>query len=82
MAMIVDTASQVLARRGVEEGAGVVIADVVVPETPHPLDPLPPRFWIPQQMPEPWKDSWKRWFEPGSLLRDRHPAVPGDRRDQ
>lgn len=66
-AMIVDAAGQVLARRGLEEGAGIVIADVVVPETPHPLDPLPARFWIPEEMPQPWKDSWERWFEPGGL---------------
>ena len=30
-------------------------------------DPLPARFWIPEEMPQPWKDSWERWFEPGGL---------------
>ena len=47
-AMIVDAAGQVLARRELDEGAGVVIVDVVIPATAHPLDSIPPRCWIPE----------------------------------
>jgi hypothetical protein len=65
-AMIVDADSTVLARRGAAEGAGVVIADIVLPPDPVPALEIPKAFWMPAEMPEPWKDSWQRWLESGA----------------
>ena len=65
-AMVVDAVGNVLSRRGAAEGAGVVLADITLPPQPTPSLPIPKRFWMPEEMPEPWKDSWKRWLGAGS----------------
>jgi predicted amidohydrolase len=53
-AMIVDARGDVLARRPAADGAGVVVvADVDLPVAAAPLEPVPDRFWIPEEMPEP-----------------------------
>jgi predicted amidohydrolase len=64
-AMVTDAAGNVLARRKLNEGAGVVSADVVVPVNPVPSEDVPDRFWLPEQMPQEWSDSWHRWFARG-----------------
>jgi len=64
--VVVDAAGGILARRGATEGAGVVVADIDLPTRPNPSRGIPDRFWIPEKMPEPWKDSWKRWLDSGS----------------
>jgi predicted amidohydrolase len=63
---VVDGNGHVLARRTRGQGAGVVVADVELPETALPLDPIPDRFWIPDEMPEPWMSSWERWQKSGA----------------
>lgn len=65
-AMIVDANGKVLARRAKEEGAGVVVAEVTLPATPLPGKPIPKRFWIPEDMPQPWHESWERWLAKGA----------------
>ena len=65
-AMITDAAGNILARRNMHEGAGVVTADVVLPVSPEPSEDIPDRFWLPEQMPQAWKDAWDRWFERGA----------------
>lgn len=65
-AMVADAAGNVLARRSAGEGAGVVFAEISLPTDPVPLEPIPKAFWTPAEMPEPWKESWKRWFDRGS----------------
>lgn len=65
-AMVVDATGRVLARRTAEEGAGVVIADIELPVKPAPGLAIPESFWMPEEMPEPWKDSWQRWLGTGS----------------
>ncbi len=65
-AMVVDADGEVLARRSVREGAGVVLAEVSLPQEASPSRPIPQRFWTPEAMPDPWKDSWKRWLDTGS----------------
>ena len=64
-AMITDATGKVLARRNMQEGAGVVTADVVIPASPAPSQAIPERFWLPEQMPHEWIDSWHRWFARG-----------------
>ena len=44
-ALVADAAGRVLAQRGVEEGSGVVLADVEVSRS-TPLDETPDRFWL------------------------------------
>jgi predicted amidohydrolase len=65
-AMIVDADGKVLARRAKEEGAGVVVAEITLPSVQLPREPVPERFWIPVEMPQPWHESWQRWFTKGS----------------
>jgi len=64
-AMITDATGNVLARRRGEEGAGVVVADVAMPARPVASEDIPDRFWLPEQMPQEWIDSWQRWFARG-----------------
>ncbi len=64
-AMIVDADGRLLARRGLEEGAGVVVADISLPASPRPGLPIPADFWMPPEMPQPWKDAWQRWLKSG-----------------
>lgn len=64
-AMVVDAGGKVLGRRAVGEGAGVVSAEIVLPQHSFPSEPIPENFWIPEEMPTPWKESWKRWLDTG-----------------
>lgn len=63
--MITDVAGNLLARMGREDGAGVIMADVGLPVDPNSLEAILERFWLPEQMPREWKDSWERWFARG-----------------
>ena len=65
-AMVVDARGKILSRRAAAEGAGVAVADVGLPPPPMPSLPIPARVWVPEEMPEPWKESWKRWLGQGS----------------
>jgi predicted amidohydrolase len=65
-AMIVDAQGKVLARRALEEGAGVITASIELAAKPVSVEPIPERFWIPEQLPEEWKESWRRWLDNGS----------------
>ncbi len=65
-AMIVDAQGEVLARRSAEQGAGVLVARIELPERPRANPPIPEDFWLPKEMPEPWKASWERWLSSGS----------------
>jgi predicted amidohydrolase len=69
-AMIVDAHGKVLARRAQDAGEGVVMAEVVLPDKPVPSEPIPESFWIPREMPDDWKESWKRWFDSGADYYD------------
>jgi predicted amidohydrolase len=63
--MICDARGKKLARRSKEQGAGVVIARIDASEIPTPVEPIPERFWLPEQMPQEWKDAWTRWLPRG-----------------
>ncbi len=63
--MITDAAGKLLARMGMEDGAVVITADIVLPADPVPSEAIPDRFWLPEQMPQEWKDAWDRWFPRG-----------------
>jgi hypothetical protein len=56
----------VLARRSQTEGAGVLLAEVELPNRPTPAESVPGAFWLPPEMPEPWKESWGRWLKSGA----------------
>lgn len=62
---ITDAAGKVIARRPGEAGAGVVLADIEIGPV-APSDALPDRFWLPEEMPETWSESWGRWLETGA----------------
>lgn len=62
---IIDHRGRQLARLGLAQGAGVITADIVIPDNPAPTQGIPERFWLPEQMPQEWKDAWERWFERG-----------------
>ena len=64
--MVVDGQGGVLAKRTQQEGTGVVLAEIELPIVNSPMDPIPKDFWIPPEMPEPWKESWKRWLKKGA----------------
>ncbi len=63
--MITDAAGAILARRGLDDGAGVVTAEIVLPVKPAPTEAIPERFWNPERMPSEWKEAWERWFPRG-----------------
>jgi len=63
--MITDSAGNQLARLGLEDGPGVITADISVSADPKPTEAIPDRFWIPEEMPRAWKDAWDRWFPRG-----------------
>lgn len=69
-AAVVDAEGNVLARRSAREGAGAAYAEIELPSRPSPLTGIPVSFWIPQEMPESWKESWKRWLDTGSHYYD------------
>lgn len=64
-AMVVDASGKVLARRNAQQGPGVVMAQIEIPDRPLPSETIPQRFWLPDAMPQPWKDSWWRWLGSG-----------------
>lgn len=64
--MIVDAGGSIITRRGAEEGAGVVVADIHLPAKAVPSMAIPQTFWMPKEMPAPWKESWERWLKTGS----------------
>ncbi len=64
-AMVVDAGGKVLGRRAAGNGAGVVSAEIVLPQRSLPSEPIPETFWIPENMPIPWRESWKRWLDIG-----------------
>jgi hypothetical protein len=61
---IVNGMGETLARRSREEGAGVVIADLVWGQVRGERQPLPNRFWIPE-MPEDEIREWKEQLKTG-----------------
>ena len=63
--MICDAEGKQLAHRSMQQGAGVVLANLDIPTSPQPLEAVPERFWLPPQMPQEWKDSWTRWLARG-----------------
>lgn len=65
-AVVVDADGHVVARRSLEEGAGIASADITLTSAPLPFEPIPERFWLPEDMPVPWKASWKRWLDTGA----------------
>lgn len=65
-AMVVDHTGRVLGRRSAQQGAGLVTAQIDIPGHALPSEPVPQRFWLPDEMPEPWKDAWWRWLKNGS----------------
>jgi predicted amidohydrolase len=71
-ASICDAGGQVLGRRSLQQGAGVVVADIEMPEKPVSTEAIPERFWMPDEMPQEWQDSWERWFTRG---RDYYETV-------
>ena len=68
----------VLARLTLEDGEGHVAADVEIPATPAPLDPIRDRFWIPD-LSASSKVAWRWLNATGSLsyaIRHRRGAFP------
>jgi predicted amidohydrolase len=63
--VITDASGNLLARLALDDGAGVITADIELPAAPVPSEPIPARFWLPEQMPQEWKDAWHRWFPRG-----------------
>jgi predicted amidohydrolase len=63
--MIVDAQGKVLASRSRKKGAGVVIASIETSAKPAPSLRIPDTFWMPDEMPQDWKDAFKRWFYNG-----------------
>jgi len=63
--MICDAQGNKLDRLSMEQGAGLVLAEVDLPEVPNPLAPISDRFWLPEQMPDEWKEAWTRWLPRG-----------------
>ena len=65
-AMIVNAQGKTLARRAKADSEGVVVATVDTVNTPTPSQSIPDSFWIPKEMPEDWKSSFKRWRHKGA----------------
>ena len=63
---VVDSTGEILSSLAASKGAGVVVAEVQLPENPIPVQDIPDDFWIPHEMPQPWKDSWTRWLDSGA----------------
>jgi hypothetical protein len=64
--MIVNAQGKTLARRAKADSEGVVVATVDTVNTPTPSQSIPDSFWIPKEMPEDWKSSFKRWRHKGA----------------
>lgn len=69
-AMIVDAHGQVLGRRAQDAGEGMATAEVVLSGKPVPSEPIPETFWIPEEMPDDWKEAWDRWLDAGADYYD------------
>jgi len=65
-AMIVGADGAILARRDAEDGPGVVVAEIELGGPARPSESIPERFWIPEEMPESWQVSWRRWLASGA----------------
>ena len=63
--VITDATGNRLVRMGQEDGAGVITANITIPGEPTPSQAIPGDFWLPEQMPQEWKDAWDRWFPRG-----------------
>ena len=63
--MIVDAKGKVLASRSKQKGAGIVSASVEISARATPSMTIPDTFWMPDEMPQDWKDAFKRWFYNG-----------------
>lgn len=63
--MICDAAGNTLAQRSMQQGAGVVTADIDMAALAKPTESIPERFWLPPQMPQAWQDAWQRWLPRG-----------------
>ncbi|RMG32896.1 MAG: carbon-nitrogen hydrolase family protein [Gammaproteobacteria bacterium] len=68
--MICDAQGKVLGQRTLSQGAGLVMADITRSLEPQPSEAIPSRFWVPEQMPEEWKDAWTRWLPRGKDYYD------------
>lgn len=66
---VCDSKGSILARLTLEDGEGHVAADIEIPETPAPLDPIEQRFWIPEMSPM-TRASW-RWMNATGALSYR-----------
>jgi len=64
-AMVVDAQGKVLANRSQQKGAGIVAAAIEIPGKPLPSMTIPETFWMPDQMPQEWKESFDRWLKNG-----------------
>ncbi|MEN8710630.1 MAG: carbon-nitrogen hydrolase family protein [Arenicellales bacterium] len=64
--MIVDADGTVIARIFDNRAEGVVTAEIKLVDKPTPTEAIPEAFWIPEEMPQDWKEAWTRWFERGA----------------
>ena len=64
--MIIDETGDVLARLDASAGAGFITAEISIPSEPVPTMEIPDEFWVPPEFPEPWHESWERWFAKGN----------------
>ncbi len=64
--MIVDSEGHVLNRLSKSEGEGVVFSELEISKPIPPSETIPDSFWMPNEMPEDWKNSWERWFDQGA----------------
>jgi predicted amidohydrolase len=62
---IVDGQGRVIARMGLSDGEGFVIADIRTGRVSGQQELIPDRFWVPEELPEPWRESWERWLRRG-----------------
>jgi hypothetical protein len=61
---IVDRQGDILARMALEEGEGLITADLVLGEIAEPREAIPSRFWIPE-MPAEEIRPWQSQLESG-----------------
>ena len=43
--------------------------DGILSQQPAPSLPILETFWIPEEVPKPWQESWERWLITGSHYR-------------
>lgn len=63
--LITAAHGRLLGRMRMQDGAGVITANIDLPGRATPSEAIPERFWLPEQMPQEWKDAWDRWFARG-----------------